>query len=321
MAVIRHIVEHLIPLIFGAILAFLFSHFRADISEHFEWWILGFIVLFLLYSYGFEGLKRLFFFEVSSRRKLCGLYVEVYSPEAGSIYVAPFLLLHSIRKDELCVFGRALLVKPQGIVASFDTPSWKSTAIALSAPVGLTRELALLFEGQKAGKTDIHGTTRVGIPSSGSGDTSGRRGYFIDTDIKEPAFRPTEDRPFGPIKDLANYVEAVRFFSIKFQPAQYAKFIESCDGIAEKLALRFKLACEPSETAFRRFLENGGLKLLADATPTDKLYTEISAILKAAVASAALPGAAPSAVAAAATAATAQPSSPGGASEHIEGTG
>ena len=317
MAVIRHIVEHLIPLIFGAILAFLISHFRAEFEEHFDVWLFGFIVLFLLYSYSFEGLKRLVFFEFGSRRKLCGLYAEIYSMESGSIYVAPFLLLHSIRKDELCVFGRAILVTPQGVVTSFDTPSWKSTAVALSAPVGVTRELALLFEGQKAGKTDIHGTTRVGIPISG--DTSGRRGYFIDTDIKEPAFRSTEDRPFGAIKDLANYVEAVRFFSIKFQPAQYAEFIKSCDGIAKKLALSLRLACEPSEVAFRRFLENGGLKLLADTTPADKLYTDISAILKAAAA--ALPGAAASGAVAAAPVATAQPSPPGGTSEQIEGTG
>ena len=318
MAVIRHIVEHLIPLIFGAILAYFFSHFRAEITEHFEWWFLGFIVLFLVYSYGFEGLKRLFFFVISNRRKLCGLYVEIYSRDAESIYVAPFLLLHNVRGDELCVFGRAILVNPKGVVTTVDTPSWKSTVVALSAPVSSTRELAMLFEGQKAGKTNIHGTTRVGIPIKASGDTTRRRGYFIDTDIKEPAFQAGDDRPFEPIKDPAKHVDAVRFLSIKFQPAQYREFIESCDRMSEKLLLRLKLSCEPSETAFMNFLTATGLKFLADVTPADGVYKDISAIIKAAVAATgASPGGTPAPIAAIPRADT----SSGGPSDQIEGSG
>jgi hypothetical protein len=310
MAVIRHIFEHLVPLVFGVILAFLISHFKAEIFDHFEWWLPGFIILFLLYSYALEGIKRLAFFRFSKEYRFCGLYAELYVREAGTVFVAPFLLLHDIRDDVLRVFGRAIPVNHGGLVPASGNPSWKSTTVALSAPSSSTRELAMLFEGQKDGRSDIHGTTRVGIPIGASGDKSARRGYFLDTDIKEPAFRPAENRPFETIKDLADAVDAVRFFSIKFEPTQFRDFVASCDKMGQRWLLRFRLFCEPSEATFRRFLGKTGVKFLADEAPPDGLYQNISAILKAAAAALSTPP----------PGAATNPAS-GGASNQIDRTG
>jgi hypothetical protein len=86
MSTTRHLIEHLAPLVFGAILGWLSIDFKPEHAEH---WVLAFVVLFLIYSAIFEVLKRLLLFRLSQKRKVCGVYAEVYSREAGSVVVAP----------------------------------------------------------------------------------------------------------------------------------------------------------------------------------------------------------------------------------------
>ncbi len=280
MALFRHIVEHLIPLIFGAILGLLFVAFKREITEHIELAVLVFVVLFALYSTVFEALKRILFFLFSRQRGICGLYAEVYLREAGSVVVAPYLVLHDLHNDSLCVFGRALAVDARNGLGTSVNVSWKSTALALSEGDGTTRELAYLFTGQKDVNFGIQGTTRVGVPTRASGDNAPRRGHFVDMDIKRPV--QTGDLPYGRVAVLGDQVEAFRFFSIKFEPASYRAFIASCEHAWDRLLLRLRLFCEPDEDAFRRFLEKAGLKFLADHTRTDGHYQEIAPVLKAA---------------------------------------
>ncbi len=280
----RYVVEHLIPLMFGALLAFAVQELPVNSRDLAEWALL-LVIFFLVYSTAFEALKRYFFFILSRIRNICGLYAEIYLREPGSVVVAPYLVLHDLRSEQLRVFGRGLLVTAQGFAPLSQTATWKSTAISVSEPIGLARELAYVFDGQKDASFAIHGTTRVGVPVSASGDTSPRRGYFLDTNIKEPAFGAPEGKPFGPIRDLASHADAVRFYSIKFDRPHYKALIRACDRKRDRLRLRLQLTCEPSEGAFRRFLEKGGLNFLAQWTPSDPgPYAEIAAVLNAAVA-------------------------------------
>ena len=136
MSTIRHLIEHLAPLIFGAILGWLSIDFK---PEHAERWVLAFVILFFIYSSIFEVLKRLLLFRLSQTRKICGVYAEVYSRETDSVVVAPFLVLHDLVGDEMRVFGRAFLISAHGIEATPNT-SWKATAISVSEPNGSTRE-------------------------------------------------------------------------------------------------------------------------------------------------------------------------------------
>ena len=124
------------------------------------------------------------------------------------------------------------------------------------------------------------------------------------------------------MENLGERVDAYRFFSIKFDSASYRAFIDSCDRLRDRVSLRLRLFCEPSEAAFKRFLEKGGLKFLADHTPSGREYDDISAILRVATAPAS-----PAASAAASSGAPAGP--PSGAAtaaraaapEQIEGSG
>jgi hypothetical protein len=241
---------------------------------------LAFVVLFAAFSAVFEALKRVLFFLISRRRKVCGAYAEVYLREPGGVVVAPFVVLHDLQADELRVFGRAFVVDARGQVEPTSRASWSSTAITLSEVKNSTRELAYLFVGESSGVPNIHGTSRVGVPAVAWGDASARRGYFIDTDISEPAFGATGNKPFGTVTELDKHVDAVRFYSIKFDKPSYAALVDSCDGAFDRPLLLLRLFGEPSETAFLRFLETAGLKFLAEHTPTTGVYAEISRILK-----------------------------------------
>jgi len=309
MSTIRHLIEHLAPLIFGAILGWLSIDFK---PEHAERWVLAFVVLFLIYSSIFEVLKRLLLFRLSQTRKICGIYAEIYSREAGSVVVAPFLVLHDLAGDEMRVFGRAFLISAHGIEATPNT-SWKATAISVSEPNGSTRELAYLFAGEKGVHYDIHGMTRVGIPTNSSDDNSPRLGFFLDTEMYGGTRAPTKDVHFGPIHEISRHVDAVRFYSIKFDRASYDAFIRSCGGKFERACLRLQLFCEPNEAAFKRFLQQAGVKFLADRTPSEPgPYQDIARVLNAA--------AARSGMAAVATPAAAKPNLTA-ASDQIDGAG
>src|ERR1700688_46474 len=135
MSTIRHLIEHLAPLVFAAILGWLSIDFK---PEHADRWVLAFVGLFLVYSAIFEVLKRLLLFRLSGKRKICGLYAEVYVREADSAVVAPFLVLHDLAADEMRVFGRAFLINARGIQAT-PKASWKATAVSVSEPIGSTR--------------------------------------------------------------------------------------------------------------------------------------------------------------------------------------
>ena len=310
MSNIRHLIEHLAPLVFGAILGWLSIDFKPEHAEH---WVLAFVVLFLIYSAIFEVLKRLLLFRLSQKRKVCGVYAEVFSREAGSVVVAPFLVLHDLAGDQMRVFGRAFLVSAHGIEATPDA-SWKATAISVSEPNGSTRELAYLFAGEKGVHYDIHGMTRVGIPTNSSDDNLPRLGFFLDTAMYGGTLAPTKDVQFGPIHEISKHVDAVRFYSIKFDRTSYSAFIQSCDRKSERACLRLQLFCEPSQAAFKQFLAQAGVKFLADRTPSEPgPYRNIVLVLKAAAATS-------GAAAVATPVAAAKPNSTG-ASDQIEETG
>jgi len=309
MSTLRHLIEHLAPLIFGAILGWLSIDFK---PEHAERWVLAFLVLFLIYSSIFEVLKRLLLFRLSQTRKICGIYAEIYSREAGSVVVAPFLVLHDLVGDEMRLFGRAFLINAHGIEATPNT-SWKATAISVSEPNGSTRELAYLFAGEKGVHYDIHGMTRVGIPTNASDDNSPRLGFFLDTEMYGGTRTPTKEVRFGPIHEISKHVDAVRFYSIKFDRPSYDAFIQSCGRRFVRACLRLQLFCEPNEAAFKHFLEQTGVKFLADRTPSEPgPYQDIARFLKAT--------AVRSGIAGAATPAAAKPNS-AAASDQIQGTG
>lgn len=275
MSTIRHLIEHLAPLVFAAILGWLSIDFK---PEHADRWVLAFVGLFLVYSAIFEVLKRLLLFRLSGKRKICGLYAEVYVREADSVVVAPFLVLHDLAADEMRVFGRAFLINARGIQAT-PKASWKATAVSVSEPIGSTRELAYLFAGEQGVHFDVHGMTRVGIPTNAIGDTLPRLGFFLDAEIYGGTLAPLEDMRFGPVHEISKHVDAVRFYSIKFDQASYNAFIRSCDRKFEKTCLRLQLFCEPNQAAFKRFLERTGVKFLADCTPAG--HQDIARILEA----------------------------------------
>ncbi len=276
---LRYLADHAIALFFGALVGLAIKRFPPSGDTALEW-ILGGFLFFLIYSFVLEAIKRWSLFWTVSHHRIRGLYAEVYLREPDCVVVAPFLVSHHVASDELIVLGRAFTVTANGEIQPRANVSWKSKAISLTELPGETHELAYLFTGQRDGAFNIHGTTRVGVPIAASGDRGPRRGYFIDTDITEPALGATQGKPFGPIEDLPASVGAVRFFSIKFDSKSYQVFKESCDRTLDKILLSLKVSCEPNEESFQRFLEQGGLKFLADHTPDKAGYQDILRILK-----------------------------------------
>jgi hypothetical protein len=309
MLTIRYLVEHAIALFFGVLLGFAIKKFPPSADSIIEW-ILGGVLFFIVYSTVVEWIKRWALFWANPHHRVRGLYAEIYLRGADALVVAPFLVLHHVASDELSLLGRAFTVDTKGDISGGNV-SWKSKAISIAELKGETHELAYLFAGQRDGSFEIHGTTRVGVPISASGDTGPRRGYFIDTDIKEPALGATENKPFGSIQDLAASVDAVRFFSIKFDHASYRALRASCDRWREKFSLWLRVSCEPNEDAFKHFLSSAGLSFLAAHTQKTGPYQDIWRHLNAA---ARQPAAAVAAMPAPVPAAPAAP-------EQIEGTG
>ena len=87
MRTIRYLIEHLIPLLFGAILALASDEITFD-AKDLALWSLGLVIFFWVYSTVFEDLKRLLFFRLSRRRTYCGLYAELYLIAPGRLAVA-----------------------------------------------------------------------------------------------------------------------------------------------------------------------------------------------------------------------------------------
>ncbi len=277
---LRYLADHAIALFFGVLVGLEIKSLPPSGDTAAEW-ILGGVLFFLVYSTALEGIKRWSLFWTVSDRKVRGLYAEVYLRNPDCLVVAPFLVLHDVKRDELSVLGRVFTIDDKGEIQPTANVSWKSKAMSLTKLEGETHELAYLFTGQREGTFDIHGTTRVGVPTSVSGDSGPRRGYFIDTNIKEPVLGAIQGKSFGPIHDLPTSVDAVRFFSIKFDPESYRLFRQSCDRTLDKLLLWLRVSCEPTERSFRRFLEQGGLKFLARHTPDTALYNDTLRLLRA----------------------------------------